>query len=921
MASSGAGLKQQETVNVDGHRLRLTNLDKVLYPETGTTKADVLSYYAAVAEALLPHSRDRPATRKRWVHGVGVPGDPGQVFFQKNIETSAPTWVKRFPIEHKSGTNIYPLVNDLATLTWLAQSAALEIHVPQWRFGPRGKINNPDRLVLDLDPGEGVDLAQCAEVARLARDILADMGLDARPVTSGSKGIHLYAALDGKQTSDEVSAVAHELARALEADHRDLIVSDMKKSLRTGKVLLDWSQNNGNKTTICPYSLRGRFTPTVAAPRTWEELEDPDLAQLDYEQVMQRLAEDGDPLAGMEAAGGDLDAAALEEAADSAGTAGGTADRLSKYRSMRDAAKTPEPVPAEPALPSEGNSFVIQEHHARRLHWDFRLEHDGVLVSWALPKGPPDSPNQNHLAVQTEDHPLDYGTFAGTIPKGEYGAGEVRIWDHGTYEPEKWRDGKEVIAVLHGQPDGGLASEGSADRRFALIHTGGKGGANNWLIHLMKHQPSASDKAGDKTGENAGDKGREGAPGDKAGESPAASAKKANNGHKDATAAGGAEESPVETTAAAAAAPAPGAKTLPETAGVSQAVAADAAEHGMPSVEPMLATLGTRADIDEDAAENDDASENDDAAENDDKEWAFEMKWDGVRAVVEVTPEGTRVVSRNGNDMTAAYPELQEVGALLNGERAVLDGEIVAVNKAGRPDFGLLQPRMHMTKRRDIEAAAARTPVHLMIFDLLWLDGNSLMDLPYTQRREILESAVEPAGEKGHVQVPPVLELSMDQAVEASRELGLEGVMAKRRSGTYAPGRRSRSWIKLKNSFTQEVVIVGWRPGKGNRASKIGSLLVAVPDGHDLSYIGRVGSGLSEKDLALVGGRLKKLARKTPPLEGVPSADASDAQWVRPVLVGEVTYSERTATGKLRHPAWRGLRPDKKPSDVVVETA
>lgn len=884
MASSGTGLKQQETVNVDGHRLRLTNLDKVLYPETGTTKADVLSYYAAVAEALLPHSRDRPATRKRWVHGVGVPGDPGQVFFQKNIDTSAPTWVKRFPIEHKSGTNIYPLVNDLATLTWLAQSAALEIHVPQWRFGPRGKINNPDRLVLDLDPGEGADLAQCAEVARLARDILADMGLDARPVTSGSKGIHLYAALDGKQTSDEVSAVAHELARALEADHPDLIVSDMKKSLRAGKVLLDWSQNNGNKTTICPYSLRGRFTPTVAAPRTWAELEDPDLAQLDYEQVMQRLAEDGDPLAGMDAGSGEMEAEALEEALTD-GTGAGPADRLSKYRSMRDAAKTPEPVPAEPAEPSAGNSFVIQEHHARRLHWDFRLEHDGVLVSWALPKGPPDSPDQNHLAVQTEDHPLDYGSFEGTIPKGEYGAGEVRIWDHGTYEPEKWREGKEVIAVLHGQPDGGLASEGSADRRFALIHTGGRGGANNWLIHLMKHQPGS--KAESEAKPNAKQKAE-----------PAAkpNAKETvKTGHAPAG-------SPQEAVSAAAEAPAPAAKNLPDTAGLAKAVAADAKEHGMPQAEPMLATLGTRADV------------------NEDDGWAFEMKWDGVRAVVEVTPEGTRLISRNGNDMTAAYPELQELGRYLNGERAVLDGEIVAVNKAGRPDFGLLQPRMHLTKRRDIEAAAARTPVHLMLFDLLWLDGNPLTDLPYSQRREILESAVEPAGEDGHVQVPPALEMSMDQAVEASRELGLEGVMAKRLSAAYSPGRRSRSWIKLKNSFTQEVVIVGWRPGKGSRASRIGSLLVAVPDGHELSYIGRVGSGLSEKDLALVGGKLKKLARKTPPLEGVPAADASDAQWVRPVLVGEVTYSERTATGKLRHPAWRGLRPDKKPSDVVVET-
>ena len=887
MATGGG--KQQETVSVEGHRLRLTNLDKVLYPETGTTKADVISYYAAVAEYMLPHSRNRAATRKRWVHGVGTPEHPGQMFFQKNIEDSAPSWVKRFPIEHKSGTNIYPVVNDLATLTWLAQSAALEIHVPQWQFGPRGKIGNADRMVLDLDPGEGVGLAECAEVARLARAILTDMGLDARPVTSGSKGIHLYAALDGSQSSDDINAVAHELARALEADHPDLVVSDMKKTLRKGKVLVDWSQNNGNKTTICPYSLRGRFTPLVAAPRTWEELEDPELAQLDYGQVMERVSSGGDPLAGMESAA--FEEEALDEATEGAGDAGGSADRLTKYRSMRDAAKTPEPVPDEPSVPSGGNTFVIQEHHARRLHWDFRLEHDGVLVSWALPKGPPSTSGKNNLAVQTEDHPLDYAKFEGHIPKGEYGGGDVAIWDHGTHEREKWRDGKEVIAVLHGQPDGGLARDGAAVRRYALIHTGSGGdkGNNNWLIHLMKDQPKP------------GEKGRTG-PGD-GGKADAVT----DNGSATAKAAGGAGQGkggpPATPQAAVAAASragtAAGPVTAPPAADPDDASVPN--DSSVPPVEPMLATLGSRAEI------------------NNDDEWAFEMKWDGVRAVVTVTEDGARLVSRNGNDMTAAYPELQDLSAHLNGERAVLDAEIVALNKAGRPDFGLLQPRMHLTKPREISAAAERTPVHLMVFDLLWLDGKSLEDLSYEQRREILESAVE-ATPDGHLQVPPALDMTMDEAVAASKELGLEGVMAKRLSGTYSPGRRSKNWLKLKNQLTQEVVVVGWRPGQGNRQNKVGSLLVAIPDGVDLKYIGRVGSGLSEKDLALIGPRLKKMSRKTPPLGDVPTADASDAQWVRPALVGEVTFSERTGSGKLRHPVWRGLRPDKKPSDVVVES-
>ena len=217
-----------------------------------------------------------------------------------------------------------------ATLTWLAQLAALEIHVPQWRFGRNGQPKHPDRLVLDLDPGEGVSLTDCAEVARWARDILADIGHEPVPVTSGSKGIHLYAPLDGSQTYEEASAVARELARALEADHRDTVTAVMKKSLRAGKVFIDWSQNNGNKTTVSPYSMRGRIRPTVAAPRTWAELDDPELRHLEYHEMLQRIADLGDPMAAM-------------------GIPGATpvrrSDRLATYRSMRDASKTPEPVP------------------------------------------------------------------------------------------------------------------------------------------------------------------------------------------------------------------------------------------------------------------------------------------------------------------------------------------------------------------------------------------------------------------------------------------------------------------------------------------------------------------------------------------------------------------------------------------------
>lgn len=452
--------RDPDTVSVAGRRLRLTHPDKVIYPSTGDTKADVIAYYQQIAPFLLPHIADRIVTRKRWVDGVGTADAPGEVFFEKNLPESAPSWIRRVTIQHRSHTNVYPVFDDAAALAWAGQVGALELHVPQWRVDAEGTPQNPDHLVLDLDPGPGAGLPECVEVAKRAKAMLADLGLETYPVTSGSKGIHLYAPLDGTHDSDYINAFAKELAKALESELPELVVSSMRKTERHGKVLVDWSQNNGNKTTIAPYSLRGTLEPRVAAPRTWREL-GPDLRQLTMSEVLTRMKRRKDPLADL--------ARPSQASAD-------TGDRLAKYRSMRDPAKTPEPD-GSPGTNGDGHSFVIQEHHASSLHWDFRLEHDGVLVSWALPKGVPTETAKNHLAIQTEDHPIDYGSFEGTIPKGEYGAGKVTIWDHGTYELEKW-NAREVIATLSGTKNGGLGGR----RKYALIHTD----TNKWLIHRMK---------------------------------------------------------------------------------------------------------------------------------------------------------------------------------------------------------------------------------------------------------------------------------------------------------------------------------------------------------------------------------------------------------------------------------------------------
>jgi bifunctional non-homologous end joining protein LigD len=833
---------RSEKVSVDGHTIALSNLDKVLYPATGTTKADVIGYYAAVAEWMLPHVDDRPATRKRWVNGVD-----GEVFFEKNLPDSAPSWVARRSIEHSDHTNVYPLVNDVATLTWLGQVAALEIHVPQWRFGPRGAERNPDRLVLDLDPGEGVGLAECVEVAQELRKIVDGMGLALQPVTSGSKGIHLYAALDGKQTAAQVSEVAHELARAMEADHPDSVLSTMGKQDRRGKVFLDWSQNNGNKTTIAPYSLRGRERPTVAMPRTWRELASKTLRQMEYPDVLKALKRRGDPLAGLSSGTpvppGELDRETMRnsEQSDRSG-APDRPDRLAVYRSKRDASKTAEPVPTGAPEATDGRTFVIQEHHASRLHWDFRLEHDGVLVSWALPKGEPQDPKENHLAVQTEDHPLEYGSFEGTIAKGEYGGGTVTIWDSGTYDLEKWRDGKEVIVVLHGEQRG--------SRRVALIHTGHGGGSKqqaNWLIHRMKDDDEHSD-AGAMTRSGAGDSRSQ-----KAAPTPKAS-------HR----------------SRAHAAPSPKA--------------------------PMLASPGTAADI------------------GGPDEWAYELKWDGLRAIVAVHDGSVTLTSRNGHDLTASYPEFVVLAERLTGNvDAVLDGEIVAVDARGRPDFGLLQTRMKLTRPRDVERARDRAPVRLLLFDALEIDGRSLIRDTYDERRAALEHAVEGAEDKT-VDVPPAFAGSLDEAMTFAAKLRLEGVVAKRRDSTYSVGRRSRAWVKLKHHATQEVVIAGWRPGAGRRADGVGSLLMGIPSDDGLRYVGRVGTGFSDRDLDELLPIFEREARKTSPLVDVPKADARDAHWITPRRVGEVEFAEWTSTGRLRQPSWRGWRPDKDAADVVRES-
>jgi len=486
-----------------------------------------------------------------------------------------------------------------------------------------------------------------------------------------------------------------------------------------------------------------------------------------------------------------------------------TGDPLTDYRRKRRKGLTPEPFPPVvggahlPATaPVAGPGFVIQEHHASSLHWDFRLEHDGVLVSWALPKGLPVTPDDNHLAVHVEDHPMEYGSFSGTIPAGEYGSGQVSIWDRGTYECEKWTE-REIKVVLHGDRGTG---------RFVLFPTKGK----NWIIHRMDPPPE-------------------------------------------------------------------GFEPLPAR------------------LAPMLAVEGTLP--------------------ADTGEWAFELKWDGIRVLVWVDGGRARAISRGGNDVTGSFPELRELGEAIGSDQVLLDGELVVFDPEGHHSFARLQHRLQVASPRDAARAARQDPASLVIFDLLHCNGRSLIGAPYAERRRELEG-LAPAGPSWAV-TPSFTDQSGEEVFRSAVQMGMEGVVAKRRNSVYRPGVRSRDWVKVKARRTQEVVIGGWTPGQGDRGSTFGALLLGLPSAERkgvLSYVGKVGTGFTRSAREELLGQLQSLARSTSPFDqSLPPGMEKGGTWVRPRLVGEVQFREWTPDGRLRHPVWRGVRSDKTAKDVHRE--
>jgi bifunctional non-homologous end joining protein LigD len=466
---------------------------------------------------------------------------------------------------------------------------------------------------------------------------------------------------------------------------------------------------------------------------------------------------------------------------------------LEEYRRKRDPKVTPEPFEGTRRGRRKQAIFVVQRHDASRLHYDFRLERNGALASWAVPKGVPLEPGEQRLAVHVEDHPLSYATFAGEIPKGQYGAGTVEIWDEGTYELVEEKPDGGLTVRLHGKRLEGL---------WTLVPASLNGDAKNWLILKKREQGSA-----------------------------AAEPRRAQGRYT-----------------------------------------------------PMMATLAERVPHGED--------------------WRYEVKWDGFRALCYVSRGRAELLSRNDNDLTKRFPAVAAALPDAVVGDAVLDGELVALDKTGKATFSAIQQGSETTQ--------------LYVFDVLEIGGVPVIGLPFTERRERLAEILRPTGT---VRLSETFD-DGDALFEAAQEQGLEGIVAKRARSSYQPGKRNRDWLKVKTRHRQEFVVAGYTKGQGRRASSFGSLILAVRRGNELSYVGNVGTGFDEKEIQRLLKLLEPLDRETSPFPvppKLPRVKKGDVVWVEPRLVVEVEFVEWTHDGHLRAPSYQGLRDDKPAEQVRRE--
>ena len=770
--------RTSQLTQVGTRKLELSNLGKVLYPEDGIVKAQVIEYYLKIAPTILRHIKGRPLSLVRYPDGIH-----GETFFQKQRPEWAPEWIEYVTLGDEKKSIDYIVASEPASLVWLANLACLELHQVHARAPNFGQ---PDYFVFDLDPPEGFDFRIVVETALELKEHVESFGYHPFVKTSGKKGLHIVLPIEVRWSYSEVFAAARDMARSFVQSRQDRTTLHIRKERRKGRILVDIYRNRPAQTIVSPYSLRGVEGGTVSMPLTWDELESlNDSRSFTLGDVIDKVVSEGDA---WEA----LPAYAVRLHTDGGG--GGsrrvvapsrtkkTPEKLAEYQLKRSFERTPEPAPG--MLEGQGNAFVVHRHHASRLHYDLRLEHNGALRSWAVPRGLPHRPGILRLAVEVEDHPLEYLGFEGEIPKGQYGGGKMWIYALGRYEITRRKKTGFYFRLQ--------SKELNAEYR---IH---KTKGQEWLLERVDE---------------------------------------------------------------------------PQVDWLNDEIA-----FMLPVLEPRVPTRG--------------------------EHW-YELKWDGIRAMISVDDGSIRIRSRNQRDISSQFPELLIPEEAFRASNALFDAEIVCFDADGKPDFKRVVSRLHHTNERTIARAQAKHPAHCYIFDCLYLDGRPLVRDPLVRRRDWLLDVVK---RDTPYRVSDIVD-DGEAFFDAVKAMGLEGIVAKDPSSPYLPGKRSRNWFKVKIRDSTDCVIVGYTRGKGNRATVFGALQIAERDGGDLVYRGKVGTGFTMAAMKSILAKLNKIREVERPIDDKPVDDA-ETTWIEPKLYCEVQYASITKNGTYREPVFLRLRPD-----------
>lgn len=766
--------RTSQIAQVGKRKIEISNLTKVLYPADQIVKAELIEYYVKVAPTLLAHLKGRPLSLVRYPEGID-----GHFFFQKNRPDWAPGWIESVTLGEEAKD--YILANEEAAFAWLANLACIELH----QMHSRAPIfDKPDYITYDFDPPESFRFSDIVELALEFKEHLEAFGYQPFVKTTGRKALHVVTPIEAKWPFEKIFEAAKLIAQPFVESHGSALTLHIKKEARKGKALLDIYRNRASQTIVAPYSLRGLPGAPVSMPLRWEELDTIESSQhFNIRNAHERLTEKGDAWEAMAAYATYIHTEPKPVKVKKTlapGKTYKTPEQLEDYSQKRSFGRTPEPPP-RPSI-GEGHAFVVHRHHATRLHYDLRLEMNGVLKSWAIPKGLPPRPGIMRLAVNVEDHPLEYVNFEGAIPKGEYGGGMMWKFAQGRYHITKQKEDGFYFRLQSRELNG----------EYRIHRTK----ENQWLLERVDN---------------------------------------------------------------------------PQVDWLIQ------------KIDPMLARPTTKPPKSAD--------------------YLFEVKWDGIRALVTLEDGKVRIRGRNGLDVTDQFPELT-VGEAFRATCGVFDGEIVCLQPDGKPNF---RDAIYRLQQRGgaIERAKAKYPVTCYLFDCLYLDGRPIINEPLTRRREWLQDAVR--SNSGY-RVSEAVD-DGETFLEAVKAMKLEGIMAKLRNSPYVPGKRSDCWLKIKTQNTIECIVIGYTTGKGDRETTFGALYLAQRESGALKYIGKVGSGFDDISLKEVAAELKKLNAIARPIKEKP-LDSARSVWVECKLVCEVQFASISSEGLLREPVFLRLRPD-----------